>query len=96
MGIITKEELGLEGLFPPLGAYPLKGEVGTGVACVTLRFSIRKGRCVGHIQWEITRKAPTAWANLYGSGVLQMGEYIFQRTVNISQIHSVLLEGRNL
>ena len=75
----TKEELGLEVLFPPLVTYPLKGEVGIGVACVTLRFSIRKGRCVGNIQWGITRIEPTAWANLYGTVVLQMGGYIFSR-----------------
>ena len=33
-----------------MGAYPLKGEVGIGVACVTLRLSLRKGVYVGHIQ----------------------------------------------
>ena len=34
-----------------------------------------KGRYVGHIQWESTRKAPTEWSNLYGAGVLEMGDY---------------------
>ena len=38
MGMMTKEELGLEGLFPPLDTYPLKGEMLMGVACVTLIF----------------------------------------------------------
>ena len=59
MGIMAKEELGLEGLFPPLGTYPLKWEVLMGVACVTLIFSLRKGIYVGNIQWDIIRKAPT-------------------------------------
>ena len=40
MGIMAKEELGLEGLFPPLGTYLLKVEVLMGVACVTLRCSL--------------------------------------------------------
>ena len=59
MVIMAKEELGLEGLFPPLGTYPLKGEVLMGAACVTLRFSLRTGIYVGNIQWDIMRKAPT-------------------------------------
>ena len=50
MGTITNEELGLKGLFPPLGNYPLKGEVLMGVACVTFRLSLRKGIYVGHLQ----------------------------------------------
>ena len=35
LGITAKEELRLEDWFPPLGPYPLKDEVGMGVACVT-------------------------------------------------------------
>ena len=58
MVIMAKEELGLECLFPPLGTYPLKVEVLMGVACVTLRFYLRKGIYVVNIQWDITRKAP--------------------------------------
>ena len=50
MGIMTKEELGLEGLFPPLGTYMLKGEVLMGVAYVTLRLYLRKGIYAGHLQ----------------------------------------------
>ena len=49
MGIMAKEELGLEGLFPPLGTYLLKGEVLIRVVCVTLRFSLIKGIYVGNI-----------------------------------------------
>ena len=64
---MTKEDLGLEGLFPPLGTYMLKGEVGMGVACVTLRLSLRKGIYVGHIKWDSMSKYPTEWANLYGA-----------------------------
>ena len=59
MGIMANEELGLEGLFPPLGTYPLKGKVLMGVACVTLMFSLRKGIYIGNIQWDIMGKAPT-------------------------------------
>ena len=59
MGIMAKEELGLEGLFPPLGTYPLKGEVLMVVVCITLRFSLIKGKYVGNIQWDIMRKAET-------------------------------------
>ena len=50
MGMVAKEELGLEGLFPLLGNYPLDGEVLMGVACVTLRFSLIKGRYSVHLQ----------------------------------------------
>ena len=50
MGITTNEELWLEGLFPPLGTYILKGEVFMGVACVTLRLSLIKGIYVVYIQ----------------------------------------------
>ena len=70
MGMVAKEELGLEGLFPLLGNYPLDGEVLMGVACVTLRFSLIKGRYYVHLQWDSTRKSLTAWANIYGAGVL--------------------------
>ena len=65
MGIMTKEELGLEGLFPSLSTYLLKGEVGIGVACVTLRLSLRKGLYVEYIQWDNTKKDLMVWANLY-------------------------------
>ena len=77
--ITTKEELGLEGLFPPLGTYMLKGEMGMGVECVTLRLSLRKGIYVGHIQWGRMGKSKTVWANIYGSGVLEMGDTIFAK-----------------
>ena len=60
-----------------MGTYILKGEVLMGVACVTLRLSLRKGVYVGHPQWEIMRKYQTAWANIYGYGVLEMGDTIF-------------------
>ena len=51
MGMMTKEELGLEGLFPPLGTYTLKREVLMEVACIILRSYIRKGGYFGHLQW---------------------------------------------
>ena len=50
-----------------------------GVACVTLRMSLRKGRCVGYLQWYSMRKGPTAWAYLYGLGVLVKGDTIYAR-----------------
>ena len=62
-----------------MGTYILKGEVLMGVACVTLRLSLRKGVYVGHLQWEIMRKYQTAWANIYGYVVLEMGDTIFVR-----------------
>ena len=70
MGMMTKEELGLEGLFPLLVSYHLKERVLMGVTRVTIRFSLRKRRYVGKLQWYIMRKSPTAWANIYGAGVL--------------------------
>ena len=51
MGIISKEDLGLEYWFPPLVPYPLNGEVGMGVVRVTLKLSTRKGGYVGNMQW---------------------------------------------
>ena len=44
------------------------------VACVTLRLSLRKGIYVGHIQWDIMSKSPTAWANLYGLSLYDRSE----------------------
>ena len=49
MGTMAMEELGLQDWFPPLGPYLLKKEVAMGVACVTLRISIRIGRYVGNL-----------------------------------------------
>ena len=50
-----------------------------GVACVTLRLYLRKGRYMGHLQWEFIRKSPTAWAKSYGAVVLGMGDAIYAR-----------------
>ena len=57
----------------------LKRDVGMGVACVTSRFSLRKGVYIGHIQWCNMMKTLTSWANLYGAGVFQMGYTMFAR-----------------
>ena len=79
MVMMTKEQLGLE-VFPPLlGTYPLKGQLGMRVACVTFRLYLIKGVYVGHLQWDSMRKAPTAWANSYVAGVLEIGGTIFAR-----------------
>ena len=53
--------------------------MGIGVAGVTLRLSLKKGRYVGHLQWYIISKSPTEWANIYGSGVLGIEDNIFKR-----------------
>ena len=50
-----------------------------GLACVTLSLSLIKRGYVGHIQWDIMRKSPTEWANIYGYGLLGMGDTIFTR-----------------
>ena len=68
-----------KGQEPPISAYLLKGELLIGLACVTLRLSLRKGVYVGHLQWDSMRKAQTEWANTYGYGVLEMGDTIFER-----------------
>ena len=49
------------------------------VACVTFRLYLIKGVYVGHLQWDSMRKAPTAWANSYVAGVLEIGGTIFAR-----------------
>ena len=71
--------MGLEDWFPPLGPYPLKYEVGIGVPFVTLRCHFRKVRYVEHIQWDSMRKGLKSWDNIYGSGVLGMGEIFYAR-----------------
>ena len=75
--MMTNEEFGLEVLFPPLVTYPLKRYVLMGVKYVTLRLSLKNGIYVGNIQRDSMRKSPTAWANIYGAGVLEMGDTIF-------------------
>ena len=57
MGMMDREELGLEDWFPRLGTYPLKDEVGMGVAQFTLRMSLSTVRCAGHLQWDSMSKA---------------------------------------
>ena len=79
-----------------MGTYILKGKVLMGVACVTLRLSLRKWVYVGHIQWESTRKAQAAWTNIYGAGVLEMGDTIFAKgrwkfhRYSVSQLRAVV------
>ena len=76
---MAREELGLEYWLPPLGHYPLKDEVGIGVASITMIISLSKGRYVGHLQGYNMRKGPTAWENLYGGGVIGLGDTIYSR-----------------
>ena len=79
MGMMFKEQLGLEGWFPLLGPYTLKYKMGMGLACVTLRLLPRKGVHVEHLQQYIMRKSPTEWGNIYGYGLLGMSDTIFTR-----------------
>ena len=79
MGITDKKEFGLGGWFTPMRGYTLKGEVGMVLARVTLRLYLIKWRYVGHLQWDITRKYPTSWANFYGAGMLVIGDTMFVR-----------------
>ena len=79
-----------------MGNHMLKGEVLMGLACVTLRLSFRKGLYVVHIQWDIMSKAQTEWSNIYGSGVLEMGDTIFATEGKSSQIQCVPIKGPGL
>ena len=79
MGKMAKEYLVLEYWFLHMGSYPLKDEARMGVACVTLRISIRKWRYIGQLQWDIMSKSPTEWANLNGAGAMGMGDTIYAR-----------------
>ena len=63
MGMMAREDLGLEYWFPSLGPYPLKDKLVMGVACVTLRMSLSKGRYVGPLYWDSMSKVSTAWEN---------------------------------
>ena len=96
MGVTAKEELVLEDWLPTLGTYTLKDKVGMGVMCVNLRTSPRKGRYVGHLQWDIMRKDPTSRDNLYKDGVLGMGDTIFQGAGNFSQRRCTIRVGLGL
>ena len=80
MVTMDREELVLEYWFPPLVPYPLKDEVGMGVACVILRVSHRKGIYAGHLQWDSIRKVTIERDNIHGSGVLVMGNTIYFRS----------------
>ena len=64
MGEMAREELGLEYWSPLMGPYPLKDEVGMGVAGVTSRISLRKGIYIAHIQWYRMSKVPTSLVNI--------------------------------
>ena len=62
---VGDEVLGLVEGLPNLGLFPLKYEVGIGVAYYTLMIYMRKGKNSGHLQWDSMRKAPTAWRNIF-------------------------------
>ena len=48
--VTAREELVLEDWFPLMGPYTINDEVDMGLACVTLRLSLRKGIYI----WEST------------------------------------------
>ena len=68
LGKMAGDELGLETWLPPMGPSPIVDELGVGLACTTLIFSLRKGRHTEHLQWDPINKAPTVQTNLYKSG----------------------------
>ena len=81
MGIMNKEELVLEGLFPPLSAYPLKGEMLMGVSCIILRLSLKKGDILDIYNGK-ARGNPRRHEPIYMEmEVLKMGNTIFQGRV---------------
>ena len=53
--------------------------MGVGVVFLSFRLSLRKGVYIGHLQWVIMIKFLVARSNLYGSGVVGMGNTVFPR-----------------
>ena len=80
MGMMTRENLGLEYWFPLLGTYPLKDEVGMGVVCITFKMSLRKGRYAEYLQWDSMSKFQKGSDNLYEVWVLVMGDTNYYRS----------------
>ena len=76
---VAVNELGLDTWLSHMVPFPLVDEVGIISACTIFTFSLKKGRHTGHLQWESMRKAPTAWANIYGAGSLGMGYIIYSK-----------------
>ena len=79
-----------------MGTYLLKGEVLMGLECVTFKMPLIKGVYIGHLQWDSMKKSQTAWANIYGYGVLEMGDTIFAKgrwkfhRYSVSQLRAVV------
>ena len=61
LGKVGSDKIGLEIWLPPTGHFLLVDEVGMSLACTTLMFSLRKGRHYQHLQWDLMRKALSAW-----------------------------------
>ena len=76
---MAREELCLEYWFSRMRPFLLKDEVGMGVACVALMMSLIKGRYSGHLHCDSMRKEPTACDNLYGDGLLGMGDMVYAK-----------------
>ena len=60
--------MGMEEEFPDIEPFPLRYEIGMGVACSTLILSTNKGKYTGHLQCYSMRKAPTTQSNIYDAG----------------------------
>ena len=83
LGKAAGDELVMDTWMPPMVYYPIVDGLGISLVCTTLIFSLRKGIHAEHLHWDLMRKAPTAWANLYRVGSLIMGNTIYSRDGNI-------------
>ena len=60
-----------------MGPFNLVDEVEMSLTCTTLIFYLGKVRHAGHLQWDLIRKSPTSWSNIYGEVSLVMGDTIY-------------------
>ena len=89
-------DLGLEEWMHPLGPYLFTDVVGMGITFVPLMLSLRKGRYVGKLQWDSTRKAQTAWEPFIGQGNWEWETKFTSGTERSSPEPRVLHEGHGL
>ena len=76
---VGSKVLGLVDRLTDMGPFPLRDEICMGVACYTLILSTMELNYSGHLQWDITRKSPTAWRNIYEDGECGSRRTIFAR-----------------
>ena len=65
---VVDEVLGIVEALPDMGTFPLRYEIGMGVVCYTLIIYIWKVKYVGNLQWDSSKRFPTAWINIYEAG----------------------------